>query len=217
MGPAGRQGQLVLDQISGFRARFPGDVSYYGPIGVSVQRWSETSPANLDTSFRRTTLWIAPQADLFVIDQLSIGLQLELSRTSTTVDRDLNPNTRQSLDLPGTTTFTLLPRVGYLFPLGERFAIWPRLGLGYTSHQINANDTSDADDNRITRSGLLLQLDVGFLYRFTDAIFLRFGPDLATTLGGTRTFRAGGTELSTDANVFAFSITTGFGVMFDVF
>ena len=41
----------------------------------------------------------------------------------------------QKLDLPGTTSMTFLPRIGFYAPFSDRIGLWLRAGVGYTSTQ----------------------------------------------------------------------------------
>ncbi|HEX7604382.1 MAG TPA: hypothetical protein VF316_22340, partial [Polyangiaceae bacterium] len=137
--PTGGKGQLVLEQIAGFRAggaAGPGSsgVSYAGFLGFNYSRYSQNSgdPQGGYTAYRYTSFWIAPSADFFPIDHLSIGGLLELSTTSSSLDDKQTATAPvQNISLPTTTNFTILPRVGWMFGIGDRFGIWPRVGAGY--------------------------------------------------------------------------------------
>jgi len=147
--PTGGKGQFVIDQISGFRASAapsPSSAfSYAGLVGFAYSKLSFDS-LNLgglspggSQSYSYTSFWLAPSLDWFPIDHLSIGGLVEISTTSASRD---DKQTAQSptitTSLPTTTNFTILPRVGYMIPIGGpegRFAIWPRVGAGYASRQ----------------------------------------------------------------------------------
>lgn len=106
------------------------------------------------------------------------------------------------------------PRVGYLVGIGERFGIWPRAGLGYASRQIATGNVATA--TRDSTYGALIDLDVGFLYRLTNNVFLRAAPELTFSLGQSHASTIGNTTLSANASLFQFSATTGIGVFFDL-
>src|SRR4051812_1818439 len=63
----GNKGVLVIDQLSGFRISSIGGVSYAGPIGFSFQSTGASDRAGRTTE-HFTTFWLAPSADIFVID-----------------------------------------------------------------------------------------------------------------------------------------------------
>ena len=219
--PTGTKGTLAIDQISGFRASAIGGISYAGPIGVVTQRTTATrfdnglgggNPGEDATRF--TTFWISPTADYFVIDHLSVGGLVEVSTTSASIERINNNGTTQTTSLPTTTNFALLPRVGYIFGIGERFAIWPRGGLGYAAQQsVTGADTTAV---RASTYGFIVDLDVGFLYRLTNNFFLRAAPELVFSLGASHATTIGGTTVSANASVFQFSVPLGIGVFFDL-
>jgi hypothetical protein len=213
----GDRGQLAIDQISGFRLSSSGSITYYGPIGVSV---SSITLRNLNTranvteddTFHYTTFWLAPSADFFVIDHLSIGGLIEYAHTSTSEDVNVVGAPTQTVNLPSTTDFTLLPRVGYLIPIGgDRFGIWPRGGVGYVSRQVSTPagaNTFTAD----TFSGLTVDIDVGFLYRITDSFFIKAAPEIAFVPGATHSESLQNTNsISGPASAFQFALVSGVG------
>lgn len=213
----GDRGQLAIDQISGFRLSSVGGLSYYGPIGVSLSSITTRAlgtPGNIteDDTFHYTTFWLAPSADFFVIDHLSVGGLIEFATTSTSEDRNVTGQPQQTINLPSTTDFTLLPRVGYLIPIGgDRFGIWPRGGLGYVSRQVSVPGGANAY-TRDTFSGLLIDIDVGFLYRITDSFFIKAAPEISFVPGGTHAETLqNGTSISGPASAFQFALVSGVG------
>ena len=208
---------LVIDQISGFRAgAFGGPgFSYAGPIGVMHQSYTSARfNGTGDDVTRTTTFWIAPSADFVFSFGLSVGGLIELSSTSGSVDRQNgNGNTTVTNDLPTTTSFTFLPRVGYLFAIGDNFAIWPRGGIGYASNQ-----TADPNnpDTKSSVSSAIIDIDVGFLWRPVEYVFFRLGPEAAFSLGGSHSTTARGTTLSANASLWQIGILGGVGAMFSL-
>jgi hypothetical protein len=214
---AGQRGSLVFDDISGFRASTLGGIGYAGPIGVSFQSLNEAvvGGANGDsTTYHYTNFWFAPSVDVFVIDHLSVGGLVELAVTSASVDQNTAANnTTVSTSLPTTLDVTVLPRVGWLFDVNRRFAIWPRVGLGWAERQnsaTNINNTNATD----TFSAFIFEADCGFLYRVTPDWFLRAAPDL--TIGpGSHSLGNGNTQTSANATLVSFAVTGGFGFMWN--
>jgi hypothetical protein len=220
LGKTGERGHLAIDQISGFRAGYNGGLTYYGIIGFAVQKsnlgvFAQNNGNNAVEGTRTTTtFFLAPSADYFVIDQLSIGAQVELAFQSGSDELRLNQNSTTTFKRPSTTSITLLPRIGYLFPISNRFAIWPRAGIGYTSQQTVVGTVPNSAIEHF--GAALVDLDVGFLYRLNEAVYLRMAPDLAFSVGGSRSQTVGPLTFSSDASVVNFSAVAGIGVMLDL-
>ena len=219
----GRKHTLVIDDLSGFRASSIGGVSYSGPLGFSAQSFSENVPApngsngGTDT-FHFTTFWFAPSADYFLFDHLSIGLVFQVAVTSANYDQSVFGSAASNHALPTTTDITFLPRVGWMVPLGDRWGIWPRIGLGYASRgaaSVAAAAGGGATSNGDTYSAFILDLDVGVLYRMNPTWFLRAGPEL--TFGpGSHSVQSGNTTVSLGASLVSFSLAGGFGFMWNL-
>jgi hypothetical protein len=213
----GAKGQLVIDQLSGFRVTTSGNLDYYGPLGFSTRSFTERDFDNTrtqDVTTHETTFWFAPSADFFVIDHLSVGGLIELATTSSSVNVNTN-GASASTSLPGTTDFTFLPRVGWMFNIGERLAIWPRGGLGYISRQHDIpNGTATVTDSF---NGFIFDVDVGFLVRFTDGWFIKAAPEISFVPGGSHSSTNNtGVEVSADASTFQFAGVAGIGVYLDL-
>jgi hypothetical protein len=155
--PTGGKGQFVFDQISGFRASAApspnGAFSYSGMVGFAFSKFSYDNfdGGGGNVSYTYTSFWLAPSLDWFPIDHLSIGGMVEISTTSASrADKPTANAATRTVDLPTTTNFTLLPRIGYMIPIGGetgRFAIWPRVGAGYASRQFASNGGGKGDAN----------------------------------------------------------------------
>lgn len=210
----GAKHTLSIDQVAGFRINSSG-LSYAGPIGFSTRSDTATSFQNNggDSTLKTTTFWLSPSADYFVIDHLSLGAAFELSTTSQSIQQPTNQNATQTFDLPTTTSVAFVPRIGYLFAITDRFGIWPRGGIGYASRQLVS-----ADNDRVkeTTYGFIFDVDVGFLYRPVESVFLHVGPELTTTLGASHSRTNNGTTLTANASLFQFAVLSGVGVFFDL-
>ncbi len=217
MSMLGGRGQLAIDTLAGFRIGAFNGVSYAGPLGFSVQRYSSSDFGNRgDTVYHYTTLWLAPAADYFIIDHLSLGGLVEISNTSGSVDVPVNPNVSTNFDLPSTTNFTFMPRVGYMISLlDDRFGIWPRGGIGYGSRQqVVGGGTNYAKDSF---SAFFLDVNCGFLYRINETFFIEGAPEITLSLGGSHSSRNNaGATVSADAHFFQLSLVTGIGVLLDL-
>ena len=217
MTPTGGRGQLSIDELTGFRLATTG-VSYAGPIGVSFQRFGtdDFGVSNRTTVEHTTTFWLAPAADYFVIEHLSVGGLVEIVSTSGSVDTPNGSGTATvSNDLPSTTAFTILPRVGYMIPLGDRGGIWPRGGLGYASRQFVFN--AGANATKQTFSSVIVDIDVGFLFRLNETFYLMGAPDVTFGLGGSHSATANnGASVSASASLFQFGLLSSLGVFLDL-
>jgi hypothetical protein len=218
--PTGGKGTLAIDNITGLRVNAFSGISYAGPLGVSTSSYSEDAlkVGDANATVHETTIWLAPAADYFVIDHLSIGGFVELASKSGSVDTQTNGAGTFNTDLPTTTGFTLLPRIGYLIPIGDRFAIWPRGGIGYAYR--GTSSVTGAGQGAVVKtkdsfSALVIDLNVDFLFRINETFFLVAAPDLGASLGGSHTH----TDLvqrSSNANLLQLSVLTGLGIFFDL-
>lgn len=221
--PTGGRGQFVFDQISGFRASSASSpnaaFSYSGFIGFSYSRlnYDNINQGGLapggSTAYSYTSFWLAPSLDWFPINHLSIGGLVEISTTSSSRDDTQNGITR-TFSLPTTTNFTLLPRVGFMIPIGGetgRFAIWPRLGAGYASRQFASNGNGN-NDAKTTYSGFELDADVGFLLRINETFFVKLQPEFVW-IPGTVSTTLNNVAYSASGSDINFLIQGGIGVM----
>ncbi len=223
--PTGGKGQFVLDQISGFRASAApspnGAFSYSGIVGFAYSKLSYDS-LNIgglsqggSTAYAYTSFWLAPSLDWFPIDHLSIGGLVEISTTSgSRDDKQTGQSPTITTSLPTTTNFTILPRVGWMIPIGGpegRFAIWPRVGAGYASRQW-ASPGNQNNDAKTSFSGFELDLDVGFLLRVNETFFFKLSPEFVW-VPGTAATTVNGLTLSSSGTDINFLVQGGIGVM----
>jgi hypothetical protein len=124
-------------------------------------------------------------------------------------------NRTTSVSQPTVTSLTILPRVGWMFAISDRFGIWPRGGLGYAAHTTSSFDPTAATGTTDTLSGFVVDLDVGFLYRINQSFFLSGRPEV-TFVPGSHTETTGNTSTSLGATVFQFAMVGGVGIMLDL-
>ncbi len=228
---AGQKGQIVIDQLSGFRGGVSGELGgnaavganalypsldYYGPIGFAVQHYSQAaSGANAGNSYSvtATTFWLAPSLDVFVINHLSIGGMIQIAYTTASESAPMNPVVSRSGDLPSNTSFSIMPRIGWMFPLSRRWAIWPRLSMGYASNAIGSVNGLGGS----SVYGFAIDLDAGVLFRVNETFFLRLAPEVGwIPAGGNSTNVAANQSSTRSAEYVDFSLAGGVGVMFDL-
>ena len=250
----GDPGCFMIDQLSGFRGRVGGGVQYYGPIGAAYNNFSTTlapqiqlsatnsSITTTETSIKSWSIWLAPSLDYFIVQNLSVGGLFAVdtgfgsydSKTTTQTVGGISTASAKG-DLPTVTSFTLMPRVGYLIRISDRLSFWPRVGIGYfsgtnalvESRTVPSADGKSSTTQNITTStnvhSLIMQLDVGLIYQITDNVFFRVAPGVAFSSGGAGkvTYAASnGTnappDQSGDGSVFQFELSTGFGANFSL-
>jgi hypothetical protein len=132
-----------------------------------------------------TTLSLAPAADYFVINNLSVGGSLILEY--------------QSAGDSSVTRFGIGPRVGYNFALTDMLGVWPKLGFSYTHS--NHSLSLDAGLNEMvtnSRSGnaFTLNLFVPIMFHPVPHFFVGFGPFLDTDLSGSDKITTYGLKLT---------------------
>ena len=160
-------------------AQDPGKTEF-GEDGV----WAFSTDAAIDIRHRTqaegpstTAVTLLPAADYFIIDNLSLGgvIGVKYSKTG-----DNN-----------TVDFQLGPRVGYDFELGDRFSIWPKLGVFY-AHSDFKDDEGGSDANNAVQ----LNLFVPFMFHPAVHFFAGFGPFLESDLSGNNRVTQWGLKLT---------------------
>jgi hypothetical protein len=119
----------------------------------------------------------------------------------------------RSADLPSNTSFSIMPRVGWMFALTNRWAIWPRLSMGYASNAIGALNGVGGS----SVYGFAIDLDAGVLFRVSETFFVRLAPELGWIPAGANSTNVPANVATTrDAEYVEFSLSGGIGVMFDL-
>ncbi|HEU4583327.1 MAG TPA: outer membrane beta-barrel protein [Polyangiaceae bacterium] len=152
--------------------RFGGkrQITVSSDAGFSI---GSTSISGVDGS--TTSIVLRPAVDYFIADYISLGGFLGLDYTSTAGG--------------SSTTFSIGPRVGYNFPLSERFSLWPKVGFAFASTSQDEDDTQlptgqtiESDDE--TNTSLQLNLFVPFMFHPVEHFFVGLGPALDQDLTG---------------------------------
>jgi hypothetical protein len=134
-------------------------------------------------------------ADFTVIDRLTIGgaiiIAFGLGGSTTTETVQNNQTTTQTADSPTRTTFGIAPRVGYILPLGDFLAFWPRAGFAFYSVRDKATQVVNPTTTTVvTLSDTVfsLDLDPNLVIVPTEHFFFAAGPLINIPLAGTRKF-----------------------------
>jgi hypothetical protein len=207
--PFNEGGHLVLDPLSGLRIAPSSGMSYAGPAGIAFrsEKTDSLTPGGPASETSTTTLWLAPSADVFVTDHLSLGGLVEVTHMWGAVEGG-----GQRLELPATTSMTFLPRVGFYVSFTDRLGLWPRAGLGWSSAESVSFLSTGSVPSRETFRALSLDLDLSLVYRFSETFFMRAGPEIGVTLGGRRTFEVSGASSGAGASVLQLSGVLGLGM-----
>jgi len=117
----GDAGHIVLGDLLAARLASAGAASYRAPIGLMTQ--SVRGPVG---TLETTSIWLAPQADVFVASKFSLGGSVEVAHAwgSETIGD-------AKVDVPGTTSLQGTVRAGFYAELTDRLGVWPRLAIGY--------------------------------------------------------------------------------------
>lgn len=165
--------------------------------------------------------------DVTIINHLTIGAALAFGfGLGGTYQEDVvnnNSVTTRKVDLPTTTAIGFAPRVGYVIPLSDMFAFWPRAGIGFYSVSAGFEQQNGGAVTNIktTDSILSLDLDPQFAIVPVEHFFIHAGPIINVPLSGsrsiTRTTGATTTEFSQDTSLFHIGLSAGVGAYFDIF
>jgi hypothetical protein len=160
-----------------------GPARAFGSKGV-IAISSDAALVIQHSSQRVTTISIAPAADFFVIDNLSVGGELLFEYDKTGND--------------DATRFGIGPRVGYNLAFTDMLGIWPKIGFSFshTSHSVTL--TSGPTDTTVSTSGsaFTLNLFAPIMFHPVPHFFVGFGPFLDTDLSGDQKVTTFGGKLT---------------------
>ena len=195
-------GHVVFDQLAGLRLSTSG-FSYAAPIGIAMRS---------DGAVSETHVWFAPAGDIFVTDHLSVGALVEIDHAWGKVEGTGTNGEKTSVDVPGTTSMTFLPRLGFYAPFSDRIGLWLRAGVGYTSTQSVSFASSGSAPTTTTFRAMLLDLDATVVYRFNETFFMKGGPELGITFGGREESSTAGVSTGDGRQVLQVGGALGFGM-----
>lgn len=129
------------------------------PIGLQYYSVSQNNGSG-------TVFSIAPAADFFVIDNLSIGGQVLLGIVSTSPPAPLQGRT--------TTLYGFAPQVGYNIVISDLVSFWPKVFLAFAG-------SSESNNGPSTSNGTL-GVFAPFLFHIATHFYAGIGPDFAAQL-----------------------------------
>ena len=118
---------------------------------------------------------VAPSADVRVFGGLTIGGTL-----GTVIQHYASASTgsdAHDVELDTWSAF-LIPRVGFLIPIGKRVAVWPRVGAGPVAYT-TSNKLSPTLTSTETSLGVVVTADSTIVLGITKELFFSLGPTVS--------------------------------------
>lgn len=130
--------------------------------------------------------------DFTIIPRLTLGGSAVFAFTlggSTTSERVEGGTKREvSVDAPSTTVFGLVPRVGYILPVGDILGIWLRGGFAFYSVRTKTYDDNNANNYDVDKATVFsIDLDPQLTIVPFEHFFIGVGPLVNIPVGGTLT------------------------------
>ena len=144
-----------------------GQIAVASDAALTVQRRTIS-----DVEGGTTTIQLAPAADYFVINNLSVGGFVGFDFV-TSGDND-------------SSRFSIGPRVGYNLPFSDLVSLWPKAGFSY-AHTSSTTSTSTGGttvSTTNTADAFALNLFVPIMFHPVQHFFAGFGPFLDADLSG---------------------------------
>ncbi len=162
--------------------------------------------------------------DFTIVRHLTLGGAIAVAfGLGGTHEEDFGNNATRRSDAAKTSIIGLAPRIGYILPIGNNFAFWPRAGFAFYSVSTKFQTVTQGNvDVTTTNNDSLLSLDLDpqFVWTPIAHFFFNFGPILNVPLSGSRSVEVatGPTTTTTknDLSVVHFGLTAGLGGWFDL-
>jgi hypothetical protein len=145
-----------------------GVINIASDISLNVQHTGYSAPSGVEAPSSVTTYMLGPAADVFVINNLSVGAMVQIGRISESV---------------GAAEFkkdviAFEPRVGYHIPLvPEKFGLWPRASFFYEHSKWMSAGAPD-----VTEKSMGVGVFVPFLIHPVEHFHIGIGPYIDTAL-----------------------------------
>jgi hypothetical protein len=146
-----------------------GQIAISSDAAVTVQRRTLSGVDGGTTSIQ-----LAPAADYFVIENLSVGGFIGFDYV-TAGDND-------------SSRFSIGPRVGYNIPFSDLVSIWPKAGFSFahTSSTVSTRVNGATVSTTNSADAFALNLYAPIMFHPVQHFFAGFGPFLDTDLSGDR-------------------------------
>lgn len=168
--------------------------------------------------------------DITIIDKLTLGMGFAFAfgfGGSVKAEQVIGPNATRTttVDAPTSTMFGIAPRVGYIIPLGDVLAIWPRGGFAFYSvsfkQDVTNNNNGVVTTDKTTDTVFSIDLDPQLAIIPTEHFFFTVGPMLNIPLTGGRSHtisQAGrSTQDDQDISILHFGIHASIGGYVGIF
>lgn len=165
--------------------------------------------------------------DFTVIPKLTLGAALAFGfGLGGSIERESltnNQTVTRKTDAPTASAIGLAPRVGYIIPLGDSLAFWPRGGLGFYWTSLKTESVNDNNPNVVTTASstdslISLDLDPQLVVTPLEHFFFHLGPIVNVPLSGSRSTQTtnGGVtnKVTNDISLFHFGLQAGLGGYF---
>jgi Autotransporter beta-domain len=186
LGAVSAEAQQAPSVTENTRARGPaevfggaGQIAISSDAALTIQRRTIS-----DVEGGTTSIQLAPAADYFVINNLSVGGFVGFDYV-TSGDND-------------SSRFSLGPRVGYNLPFSDLISIWPKAGFSYAHTSATTSTTTGGTTTSTTNSAdaFALNLFVPVMFHPVQHFFAGFGPFLDADLSGDQRATVFGGKLS---------------------
>jgi hypothetical protein len=159
--------------------------------------------------------------DFTIINRLTLGAAIAFGFGLGGSDDDESAQNgarvTRSTDAPTATAIGLAPRVGYIIPLAEHFAFWPRAGFAFYSVSFRADTVINNQPATVSATDTFFSLDLDpqFAIIPTQNFFFHVGPlvNIPLTAGRSLDITQGAStqSRSNDMALFHFGIVAGIG------
>jgi hypothetical protein len=188
---------------------------------VAIEESGASVPVNVHTIPRVAF-------DVTIIPRLTVGAAIAFGFGLGGTREDDNivggVKTTRERDEPTVTAIGLAPRVGYILPLADIFAFWPRAGIGiYSISGSREDETGGGAITRVKATDTLFSLDLDPQFALVplEHFFIHAGPLVNIPLAGSRsvstTTGATTNKRTDDASLFNLGLSAGLGGWFNVF
>ena len=145
-----------------------GVINIASDISLNVQHTGYSAPSGVVAPSSVTTYMLGPAADVFVIDNLSVGALVQFGRISESFGAFEAKEDVISLE----------PRIGYHIPLvPEKLGLWPRASFFYEQRKLIVPGASD-----ITEKSMGIGAFVPLLIHPVEHFHIGIGPYIQTAL-----------------------------------
>ena len=167
-------------------------------LGLSGQSTNNQGPSSW-------TFTLAPAADYFVIQGLSIGGMVSYAHTHQSFGNTPGGSATNDQD-----NFGIGARVGYNIPITDLLSFWPKVGLIFnvTSGSSGGSTTTPGPNNGYSGNAFDVQLYAPLLLHLAPHFFMGLGPGVQTDLTASQ---SSGGQSSTNP-----SKTTTYGLYFTI-